>query len=319
MHRGNLVSARVCLLLGALAGIANVQGKEAPRALPARVDPSDVSDMPRPVECRRLECGALAVDVTGGLVSVDARNVPIRAVVDAIAAEVGISTAYGDALEQRITGKFERLPLNRALSRLLRDRSFILVLKSPAVAGPADQQGRGWIWIFGDAEAVVVEQSDKGRAGAGPLEAATPSGTGATPAEVVRNYIAMQPEDAALMFASAFADGDARARMEALYAVGELGAPAAESLLEQGLADRDPGVREAAVQELAAMGSDEAVAALAVALGDSEVSIRLEAVHALEEIRSPESVALVRRALSDPDASVRETAAEVFETLRTLR
>ncbi|MEM6835244.1 MAG: HEAT repeat domain-containing protein [Cyanobacteria bacterium P01_C01_bin.120] len=78
------------------------------------------------------------------------------------------------------------------------------------------------------------------------------------------------------------------------------------------LQDPDPDVRLNAVWALGEIGSEEAIAALIDILHDSDPNVRSNAVLALGEIGSEEAVAPLIDALQDPDLFVRWSAAEAL-------
>lgn len=99
-------------------------------------------------------------------------------------------------------------------------------------------------------------------------------------------------------------------RQAAAAALGEIGAPAAESL-GAALGDSNLDAREAAVRVLGKIGAP-AVEPLVEALKDSMAAVREAAARSLGEIGDPRAVAALSVALTDPGAGVRRSAARAL-------
>lgn len=241
-------------------------------------------------------CGAdIRLSVADGLVSLEAREAPVGAVVAAIATHASLVVASGDGLEDTLTDSFAEVPLGAALARILGDRSFLLRTHFPDASGR-----RGWLWILG---ACVPPTAAVDAAATTQRDAGAPSSASTL------DYESMSGTEALMSLANTLAAGDAPARRTAIHELGDLPTAVALPLLRQGLGDPDRAVRAAAVHELTALGSPAATA-LTAALDDRDLGIRLRALDALAEIALPTARASLGQALADPDARIREAAAE---------
>ena len=246
-----------------------------------------------PQACRACAAGGadIRLTVADGLVSLEAREAPVGAVVAAIATRASLVVASGDGLEDRLTDSFAEMPLGAALARILGERSFLLQTYAPDAWGR-----RGWVWILGACSPPIatVEAPQRGSA---PL-----------PARTV-DYESMSGTEALMSIVNVLAAGDAAARRTAIHELGELPIADALPLLRQGLGDPDRAVRVAAVHELSALGPP-AAPALAAALDDRDLDLRLRALDALAQIATPTARAALGQAFDDADARVRAAAAE---------
>jgi hypothetical protein len=237
----------------------------------------------------------LRLTIADGLVSLEARDARVGAVVAAIATRASLVVASGDELEDAITDSFAVVPLATALARVLGRRSFLLQTQAPDAAGR-----RGWLWILGAGPPPAAAFD-------GP--AATPQDTSGTSLASTVDYESMKGSEALMSVANALATGDAPARRSAVHELGDLEPAAALPLLRQGLGDPDRAVRVAAVRELDALGAP-AADALAAALDDRDLGIRLRALDALARIETPTARPWLEQALGHADARVRAAAAE---------
>ena len=189
-------------------------------------------------------------------ISLRARDVPLCAVLTALAAETGI-TIYGHvADEQRTSVQFERQRLTRVLDRLLGDGGYLLVLT--------------------DAHARLTRLDPHARA----CRCAARRGCC-----IVRRGAAMPAAtDSAESVAREAAVNERRARREAVESAAELDDAAAASLLTSALADADAGVREIAVETLAMLDTPNARELLHAAMQDTDPDVRLEVIDSLGDL-----------------------------------
>jgi len=217
--------------------------------------------------------GSLEIIVHADRISLRARDVPLCAVLTALAAETGL-TVYGHIVDdQRITVQFERQRVTRVLDSLLGDGGYLLVLPD------ATSDSRGRIRALAPAGAplarIVASSTD---------EAA----------------IANVPDEAAV--------DERRARREAIESAAEL--DDAATVLSHALADPDAGMRELAVETLAMLDTPIARELLHAAMQDSDPNVRLEVVDSLGDLEDLRSTIALERALADTDPRVREAAAD---------
>jgi HEAT repeat protein len=239
--------------------------------------------------------------------SVAVTDVPLRAILDSLAGQIGLRIAYGGSLDERVTVRLEDLPVSEALRQLLRGHSYLLHLE----AGSAGVASFGWLWV---APATTVAS--------GGVESEPPARASPAPRRAARGLLFADrertAEEAQQELATAMADPDPRIRRAALYGIAELEAEAAAALLRQALLDAEPSVRRAAVRELGASGSRDTVGALTAALHDRDSAVRLAAVDTLGGLPAAASATALASALADADARVREAAAEHLALMHRL-
>ena len=270
---------RVPARLGSLAALAVVM---IATASPRHVRAQDHEADPACAHPQATHDDALEISVSADRISLRARDVPLCAVLTALAAETGI-TIYGHVADaQRTSVQFERQRLTRVLDRLLGDGGYLLVLTDGTPGS------RGWIRTLTPAGAPHAEAAASSAEGA-----AMPAAT-----------------DSAESVAREAAVNERRARREAVESAAELDDASAASLLTSALADADAGVREIAVETLAMLDTAHARELLHAAIQDTDPGVRLEVIDTLGDLDDARSAAALERALADPDARVREAAAE---------
>lgn len=251
----------------------------------ARAEPQGA--WPACAQSARVPDGALEVAAVDDRFSVEARGVPLCAVLAAVTAEAGLSLVGEVADAAPVTVRFEQQRLARVLDRLLGDGGYLLVFTQV-------ETRRGWLRVLATASAPTTEAT-----GLPADDTATPAATTFAGGTKTR--------DAAI---------DARrARREAIEAIewaGELYGADAVGLLTSALAHADSAVRETAVEELAMLDTASAREALLGALHDPSADVRLEVVDTLGDLDGERSTAALREALADPDARVREAAADLL-------
>ena len=107
---------------------------------------------------------------------------------------------------------------------------------------------------------------------------------------------------------------DGLVKYNAALALAKIGTPAMDPLLESMDYD-DPDVRLEATWALGEIGDERAVEPLVEALRDEDWYVRRQAASSLCNMKNPESVAPLLRALGDEDWHVRKQAARILGTL----
>ena len=103
-------------------------------------------------------------------------------------------------------------------------------------------------------------------------------------------------------------DPNARVRLEALQALGEVRDKEAVPRMTEMLADGDPAIRRQAIRSLSECQAGEAGTAIAAQLGDADARVREEAADALGELKSQAAVEGLLQALADASQDVRGEA-----------
>ena len=234
----------------------------------------------------------LYLSLQKGFLSVDIDNARLEDVLKAIARQKGFKRlkVQGNAGLAKISIRFQNLPLDQGIQRILRGRSYSLIY-----AQPKWDRGKG---ISTTLEEVRIFGEGKGEQsfGFGSLEAK-------------KSVLSTRLKG---LIQQALYGEDAMARVKASAALGGTGRPEAITSLSLALEDAEEAVREAAIVALADIGGNEAAQALAVALQDEDPLVREVAVIALGEIGGEAAIGLLEQALADEDESVRETAGEML-------
>lgn len=232
------------------------------------------------------------VRLAAGSLSVNVHDVKLVELLDEVSRQAGFAVAPCVACEQRISLRFDRLPLEQALSIILQDQNFILKWKHAAAASVRPHK----LWILPQPNAMQ------------PARLAPSKQTnGDEPASV---------DSQASRLRSALSTGTPEDREQAAVAMGQRRDASAVGPLARALADSDPEVRRAAIDSLAEIGGADAAGALGPALRDADPRIREAAVNALGDLGGPKAIALLREAQHDAAAFVRQAATETLAELQ---
>ena len=236
--------------------------------------------------------------LAAGLLSVNVRDMKLVELLGELSRQGGFTLVPCTPCEQRISLRFDRLPLDQGLELILRDQNFALRWQRATGAGAMPQQ----LWLL---PAVP---------GQGPSQAASRA---SLPTQPLAKAVAAAPQ--ASRQPSALSIGTPQERAEAATGLAgsrQLGAVAS---LAQALADSDRQVRQAAIESLAEIGGADAVGALALALRDSDARLREAAVNALGDVGGGKAMALLRQAQQDASPFVRQAASETLADLAAKR
>ena len=266
--------------------------------------------LPSPAPGREPSVPAAApppvVHLAGGLLSVNARDAKLVDVLDELSRQGGLGLAPCEACEQRVSLRFDRLPLSEGLALLLRDQNF--ALRWQAVAGSAGVPRQLWL----------LPRVPELRSSQAPSEVSQPASKQAirpppAPARPVAAVAAAAPR--AAMPPLALIVGTPQERAEAAAALARSRAPGTVASLAQALADSDRQVRQMAIESLAEIGGADAVGALALALRDGDARLREAAVNALGDLGGAKAITLLRQAQQDASPFVRQAASETLADL----
>lgn len=237
----------------------------------------------------------LDAEINNGMVTLKARDVTVKRLVEEIAHRGAIRLMLNTALDERVTLEFRQLPLQQAVDRILRGRNYALrYLPPPCSTVNPGARAQGTLWVFSDDAHPAEAAADD--TGIVRIAVPDPAGSG--------------NDEATVLLAAALGDWDASVREEAVDVLGDLSGEAAIPLLEQALVDPDSDVQEAAIAALADIGGEQAARALATALNDDNTALRENTVDALGDIGGKTATRLLQRALADQERLVRDAAAE---------
>jgi hypothetical protein len=243
--------------------------------------------------------GPRLVEFADDLLTVDVRDVSLKELLQEVARQGGLTIMMDGSIDERMTVRFDKLPVDDGLRRILRDQNFVLKYAQRAIeesqwARPRIMEVRILARSDDTAPIQTSRVDDVQSRDPGPEVAPERSQPGA-----------------------ALGSEGRRARKKAAEALGESGGPEAIGPLRLALEDRDNGVREAAVSALARIGGEEAVESLDLAVQDQSYWVRKKAVRALGQIGGERAALLLAQALADEDELIRDEAAEALEELVT--
>ena len=237
---------------------------------------------------------SLTVRVDRGSVTVEAHDVPLDAVLHALAKQAGLEVVTHGAATDHVTESFSGVDLDKAIQRLARGYDVVLVY------GSAQSRANSLMAVH------VYERPKE----ANP-STVDPQQRRARLQEVHKlSQLAHGNQPGALNnLAGMMDDPDPLVRRTVASALSGLEGPEAMAVLARGLGDQDPLVRSATVASIGTMHTEDSVATLArVAAQDPEAMVRRAAVWALAAQRSDAARQELEEARSDPDASVRQAA-----------
>jgi hypothetical protein len=230
------------------------------------------------------------VRVVDELVTATAKDALVSELLEEIARQSELTLVSGSSGDERISIEFDQLPLQEALSRILRHRGFALeIARATGQAPGSDRSRTRRLWIL----------SRVARGDQSPGVQSDVKYDPAFPSEILATITALRAE---------LASKDADTREAAVDELGALGRIEAVSPLSLAFDDPDEHVRSAVVSALSEIGGEHAAAALSAAVGDENSEIRQEAVVALGEVGDEAGVRLLEQALDDEDRNVREAA-----------
>lgn len=231
-----------------------------------------------------------------GLLSVDVHEALLGDVLDEIAQQSGLLLKGHRSLADKVTVKFEQLPVEQALHLILRGQSYGMFSRRAPPSGVGAARVQRELWIFPQHEGPRVE---------------------AAPVESDGEHASSATSDIAALLAVLETSDDAWEKEDAILALAESGRrDIVLPMSHRALADEDQSVRLTAVYALATIGGDEAAEALILALEDSDDAVRQQAVEALGEIGGEKATALLHFAWArDRSQSVRDRAAVMLEQL----
>ena len=239
-----------------------------------------------------IEKPGLYLSLQKGFLSVDIDNARLEDVLKAIARQRGfkrLKVQGNAALVNKISIRFQNLPLDQGIQRILRGRSYSLIYAQPK-------------WDRGKAISTTLEEVRIFGVGKGEQSFGFDSleGKGSVPRTTLKGLIQQ-----------ALYGEDAMTRVKAIVALAETGDSAAIAAIEQALLeDAEQDVRETALEALVHLGPDHAVGPLARALaGEKSAGFREEIIQALAWLKDERAIEPLARVLrEDDDSELRESA-----------
>lgn len=189
------------------------------------------------------------------LLSVNCQNQSLKDVLDQIARDSGLRIAGTIENPENIALSFKNLPLDRALARLLRDRSFVLYYnKNGAPLAQPGDAAVATLWL-------LDEVRDRGA-------------TVRDLSELASNYSRSGFPHSIAQLKAALSYPDFEVREAALADLANIGSLEAQQTMRQALQDNDPEIRLQSLQAFAELGGDYAEQALRIAHQDPSAEVR---------------------------------------------
>jgi hypothetical protein len=241
------------------------------------------------------KAGTLEVHWLAPHLWVKAEAAPLAAVLNAIESRTGIVIVGAQLLSETVSVTFEGVPLDEAVARLVRGRSYFM------------EAGDG-----GDAVTRVVilrgRQSLTSPPGVEVDGVANPEDRLAVLGEAMAEPGATREA----LLAMAVESRDPDVQPAALDVLGHLGTREARLTVLSSAVSPDPRERVAALRVLATVDSDEAMPLLGSALADGDVDVRSAALDLVATLEGPQPLRLLDRSLADPEPTVRLAAVELL-------
>jgi hypothetical protein len=241
-------TARLLLIWSLLVSVANVES--ADRGGPKKA-------------------GTLEIAATSAGMTVNAQEVPLGDVLDAIGRHAGIVIVRGGALDTLVTETLIDIPLDQGIGRLSRGHSVVFIYAGASAA--ANDAALSEVWVMSASPAFGSRDTGTGRRDDG--RAADTRGGSTASERPVQLTIALK-------------SGTLETRLRLIEAVvRERGEHTAIDVLRDAAThDADPRIRRAAIQVLTYMPGRDAVDAIRATLGDRHAGVRAEALSALRQL-----------------------------------
>lgn len=320
-------AALTCALAAAAPGREPAAADAAPRAAdPATRAPRVADAAPH---APRLE-----VRLADGLLSVDARGVPLADVLHAIFDGTPVRVVLVGALDAPVDRSIKSVALEKALRRLVGDAALVMVY-TPADAAGETARRLTEVRVYGgvrgnpalaraprtDPPAPAADEPARGatpRPDAAPARPAAPRPDARRRLRTVSALGARGDAGAVRELGAILgSDEDPRVRAAAARALVRVGDERAADALMTGLGDPDADIRSAVVDGLGTIGGEHATLGLGqVLFSEADPALRVQAVLHLAAIRADSARALVEAVATDANADVREAAEYALATWR---
>jgi hypothetical protein len=220
----------------------------------------------------------LLIRMEQNILTVKAREVPHRRILEGLARQLNFELIITGALEERRSLEIDGRPWEEALKRALSPASWAFVYDSSSAGEPRLAK----VFVFTSKEG----GSSPTRTPTTPNRSASP----APPPDQAPEPQAVSPTapaerglDASLVELLEADDDEVRAL--ALVGLATMGGEQAVTALRQALQDKEPWIRETAVEALAEIGGEAAIQGLQQALRDQNVEVRKAAQDALARLQ----------------------------------
>lgn len=250
------------------------------------------------------------VSVEQGLLSINARNVPLADLLRVIGERAALTVSIHGGDSPLVTDSFTDLPLDEGIKRLVRGSGLVLTY--------APSQGGAGAGVLKEVRVYMTPPQAPVPAVANGTKPASPARRAEQERSVglrdVRTLARQRDEAAASALAQILAqDSDPTVRAKAVAALGKFGGTEAAMALSMALMDQDSSVRIQAARALGRVEGDRATPALGgVLTGDPDPQVRREAVRTLATLGTDQARWSLESAALDADQSVRRAVASAL-------
>lgn len=266
-----------------------------------------------------VSSGRPFIHVEAGRVSVKIEDTSLSEILKEIGTQSGVTLVLHGSRPEKVSARFQSVPLDEALRRLIKD-NFLFLYSS----GTDRPEVEVWIVNSGTSLSSFVATTQKSARPILPKREASldsllqelQEGNAEQRQQAVWMLGDFKDKKAVAAVKGALeGDEDPDVRKQAAWVLEELGDPqSVDALAEAVSGDEDESVRQRAVESLAKLGGQEAVEPLSLALReDSDPFVRYEALTNLTDIGGDGAEASLFAALNDPDELVRTKAEELLE------
>jgi HEAT repeats len=219
----------------------------------------------------------LTIRVDGDILTVKARRVPHRRILESLAKQLNFELIIAGPLDDRRSLEIDGRPWEETLKRVLAPASWAFVYHS---SGDQPQLAKVFVFPPKGGSSNANPPTDPGRVASPPP----------TPARTTRPQAAAAPksEPAATdpSLAQMLESDDEEMRALALVGLATTGGEQAVAAITKALQDKQPWIRETAVEALAEVGGEQAIRGLQQALNDENADVQKTALEALRQLQS---------------------------------
>jgi hypothetical protein len=233
--------------------------------------------LPLVAKAAERDAEQLTIRVDGDMLTVKARQVPHRRILESLAKQLNFELIMAGPLYDRRSLEIEGRPWEEALKRVLAPASWAFVYHTSG-----DQPQLAKVFVFPS-----KGEGSNANPPASPGRVASPP---PTPARTTKPQATAAPksEPAATdpSLAQMLESDDEEMRALALVGLATMGGEQAIAAITRALQDKQPWIRETAVEALAEVGGEQAIRGLQQALNDENADVQKAALEALRQLQS---------------------------------
>ena len=219
----------------------------------------------------------LTIRVDGDMLTVNARQVPHRRILESLAKQLNFELIIAGPLDDRRSLEIEGRPWEETLKRVLAPASWAFVYQASG-----DQPQLAKVFVF-----PAKGGSSNAHPATSPGRIASPP---PTPARATKPQAAAAPKSEPVAtdpsLAQMLESEDEEMRALALVGLATMGGEQAIAAITRALQDKQPWIRETAVEALAEVGGEQAIRGLQQALNDEHADVQKAALEALRQLQS---------------------------------